>query len=405
VYNQTQNKKSLGKPVYMPPNLFCRRGFLFFTLLFTLNSVAAQQLKHPNASQKPIDLTVLREQLKKTYTDSAVGWAFTIWKGGKQVEDQAGGFKITPIDRKDGKGVPFTSSTQLHVASFSKTITALAIAKLIDQKKLKWDDRVKSFLPSYWKLHPDFQNLTLAELVAMKSGLDGPLDALSSHTDSLRNILERRPNPKKKGVFHYQNTSYGLLRIIIGYAQGYQELQPGADSAVVGVMTANMYKAFVNEQILKPAGVTFSDCKITDTEPAFQYPFPYANEPGELTGTGSLMNNGDLSEYAGAFGWYLSAVDAAKLMSATFVERKILSSNVLTELFNLEFPFKIRRNAYTEYFASGGDWGHPIKDNGWRGIHAYYYCFPDGIVVTVFLNSGEGSPTRRVLRAYQKACQ
>lgn len=313
------------------------------------------------------------------------------------MQERSGGFKITPADRLDNKGVPFLPSTRIHVASFSKSITAIAIAKLVEQKKLKWDDRVKSFLPSYWKLHPGFEELTVLDLVTMKSGLDGPLNAVSSHSDSLRKIMKRGPDPKKRGEFNYQNTSYGLLRIVIGYATGYRELRPAADSAVVGIVTAKMYKAFISENLLSPAGISSADCNITDLEPAFQYPFPYANESGELTG------EGDLSEYAGGFGWYLSAMGAAKLINATFVDKKILSENTLAELFKIQFPFRIRQNSLGEYFASGGDWGHPTNDNGWRGIHAYYYCFPENVVVTVFVNSGEGSPTRRIMRAYKKA--
>lgn len=367
--------------------------------LFMMNIIHAQQLKYLNADTKrPLDLKTFSQHLTSTYADSAVGWAFTILKNGKSVHERSGGYKITSADRMDNEGVPFLPSTRIHVASFSKTITAIAVAKLVEQQKLKWDDPVKSFLPSYWKFHPDFDKTTILDLVTMKSGLDGPLDALSSHADSLRKIVERGPNPQKVGKFNYQNTSYGLLRIIIGYAVGYRELRPAADSLVMGMVTAKMYKNFIDNNLLEPAGIHSADCSNSDLQPAFQYPFPYANESGEPTG------DGDLSEYAGGFGWYLSAIEAAKLMSATCVEKKILAESMLTELFKIQFPVRIRKNTYGEFFTSGGDWGHPLKDGvGWRGIHAYYYCFPENIVVTVFVNSGEGSPTRRVLRAYEKS--
>jgi CubicO group peptidase (beta-lactamase class C family) len=373
--------------------------------LFAAVSIQAQQLSYLSTGkeEKTLNTKNFSNHLIRSYSDSAVGWAFTIWKNSKLLHDQSGGFKISPADRLNNDGVPFLSSTRLHVASLSKTITAIAIAKLVDQQKIKWNDRVKFFLPSYRKLHPDFEDLSILDLVSMKSGLDGPLDALSSNTDSLKKIMERGPNPEKRGKFNYQNTSYGLLRIIIGYAEGYKELRSAADSLVVGIVTAKMYKAFINTYLLMPAGINSADCSITEIEPAFQYPFPYANENGELTGAGGKLTNGDLSEYAGGFGWYLSAAETAKLINATFVDKKILSKNTLEALFKIEFPFRVRKNAHGEHFGSGGDWGHPIKNNGWRGIHAYYYCFPEDIVVTVFVNSGEGSPTKRVIRAYEKA--
>lgn len=373
--------------------------------LFVAGSIYAQQLNYLNTSKgkKTLALDKFSQNLSAAYQDSSVGWAYTIWKKGKLLYDRSGGFKVSPVDALGNEGLPFLSSTRIHVASMSKTITAIAIAKLVDQKKIKLGDRVKPFLPSYWKLHPDFEQLTILDLVAMKSGLDGPLDAFSSSTASLKKLMESGPNPEKRGKFNYQNTSYGLLRVIIAYATGYKELRPAADSLILGVVTANMYKDFVNEYLFKPAGINLADCKITDLTPAFQYPFPYKNETGELTGWTGPSSNGDLSEYAGGFGWYLSAGDAAKLINATFVGKKLLSDQALSELFKLDFPFKTRKNTHGEYFGSGGDWGHPTEDGGWRGIHAYYYCFPEDVVVSLFVNSGEGGLTKRVLSAYEKA--
>ena len=363
----------------------------------------AQSLQYldPNKSKKKLNINSFGDNISRLYADSAVGWACTIWKNGKLRYEKSGGFKVTPSDRPGNIGLPFLPTTTIHVASLSKTITATAIAKLVDQKKLNWNDQVKKFLPSYWHIHPAFERLTILELVSMKSGIDGPLDALSSKTDALRLIMSKGPNPEKQGKFNYSNTSYGLLRIIIGYANGYKELQPSVDSLVVGIVTANLYKDFINKYLFEPAGITSAACEITDKEPAFQYPFPYDGETGELTGGSQYLENGNLSEYAGGFGWYLSAAEAAKFINATFINRKILTNDALKGLFDIGYPFIIRNNSYGEYFGSGGDWGHPIRENGWRGIHAYYYCFPEGIVVTVFVNSGEGSPTKRVISAYE----
>jgi len=137
----------------------------------------AQQLNYlySGKDQKALDLKDFSARLSSIYRDSSVGWAYAIWKKGKLFREESGGFKITPADCLNPAGVPFLSSTRLHVASMSKTITAIAIAKLVDQKKIKWEDRAKLFLPSYWKLHPDFEDLTVFELVNMKSGLDAPL--------------------------------------------------------------------------------------------------------------------------------------------------------------------------------------------------------------------------------------
>lgn len=371
-------------------------------LMLCLSQSEAQLLEYNQDSTKNLSfsLRLFNDNIFSSLKDSAVGWAYTIWKNGKQVYKNNGGYKVTAVDRKDKTGLPFEVDTKIHVASFSKTITALAVAKLVELKKISWESKAKEFLPSYWKFHPLFEEITIRNLVEMKSGIDGPLDAVSSCADSLRLLMERGPNPSKIGVFNYQNTSHGLLRIIIAYVVGYKEYSPELNSNILSVVTANMYTDFVNEYLFRPAGITWADCRITDNEPALGYPFPYNNEAGELTGFGGLKSDGNLGEYAGGFGWYLSATEAGIFINSVFFERNILNKKTLTQLFDMEFPFKIRMGKYAAYFGSGGDWGHPTKPKGWQGIHAYFYCFPDNLIITVFMNSGDGTPTGPLLRAY-----
>lgn len=335
------------------------------------------------------------EKLMASLKDSTVGFAYAVWQNGIPISGKSGGYKITPIDTEDKKGVSFQMDTRIHIASFSKTITALAVAKLVEMYKIGWDDDVKKYLPVNWVLHPSFHQLKLKDVVSMKCGLNQPLDQVSSHIDSLQVYMRNGPDSTKVGKFHYQNTSYGLLRIIIAYASGMKRYSADFNSQALSLAISNQYKKFIQENIFVSAGIRGAECFNQDTEPAMQYPFPYQNEPGEPTG------DADLSAFAGGFGWYLSAQDVVHLMNAVIVKKKIIEPQVMNELAKLEFPIRIRNGNYGSYFYSGGDWGHPTKTGGWRGIHAYYFCFPENIVVTVFMNSGDGPPTKRVMRAYE----
>ena len=370
---------------------------LFLFLLLQLN-VRSQNLAYfeDSVQGKSFSLNRFSENLDRQLKDSAVGWAFSISRDGRTIFRKQGGYKVTPADRKDGIGVPFEASTRIHVASLSKTITALAIAKLVEMGKLSWDTPVMVFLPSTWKLNPAFGRLTIRTLLTMKSGLNGPLDQLSSGFDSLRSLLDKGPDTSKIGVFNYQNTSYGLLRIVIGYAVGCS-LAPQSTNRVISEVTATTYLHFVIDHILRPAGIDSAECRIIDNEPALSYPFPYHNEQGNLTG------DGDLSEYAGAFGWYLSLNDATKLVNTVMFSSKVVSRDILNQLVDLGFPFIVRKGRYGTYFGTGGDWGHPLKPSGWAGIHTYFICFPEKVLAAVFTNSGEGSPSKRIMTAYNAA--
>lgn len=349
--------------------------------------------------------TRFSDNIYASLKDSAIGWAYAIWKNDRVVASKAGGYKIVPGDRKEGVGASFTVNTRMHVASLSKTITALAVAKLVQMGKIGWDSPVRPYLPSDWTLHPSFEKLTVRELITMTSGLDRPLDAASSSYDSLKAILSRSANLEKKGKFNYQNTGYGLFRIIIAYLTGYKEFK-GVSADVASVATASHYVKFVNDSILQPAGVRHAQCSVedADTEPVLRYSFPADGLPGVLSGTaGSASQNGELTTFAGAFGWYLSVDDVGKLLNAVFYKKRILSTKTVQELIAMNFPLRVRNGKYGEYFGTGGDWGGPLKPKGWAGIHAYYYCFPDNTTAIVFVNSGEGAPSGKILRAYHNS--
>ncbi len=372
------------------------------TLFFLFSQLAtAQRLQLNTDSTRGFHFSIsqLEKNLTRSFTDSAAGWAFSVWKAGKPVAEKSGGYKIRPSDTRNGEGAVFSTDSRMHIASLSKSITALAIAKLVDMKKIGWNSPVKPFLPSYWNLHPSFAKMTIREIVMMTTGLDRPLDAVTSGYDSLQKILERGPNPDKTGKFNYQNTGYGVLRIVIAYLSGFRELSPAVPHHVSAVAISRLYEKFVNEYLLQPAGITHAACAETETEPVLRYSFPPDSLPGVLTGS----DDGSLALTAGGFGWYLSVTDIGKLLNAVFYTKKIISPSILHELVDMEFPFRIRQFTYGNYFGTGGDWGAPLKPTGWAGIHTYFICFPGDVHVIAFTNSGEGSLGPKIMRAFRNS--
>lgn len=63
-------------------------------------------------------------------------------------------------------------NTLFAVASNSKAFTASSIAKLVEDGKLNWDDKVVDYLP-YFKMYNDnvTNNFTIADLLSHRSGL------------------------------------------------------------------------------------------------------------------------------------------------------------------------------------------------------------------------------------------
>lgn len=114
--------------------------FSLLALLFTITTFTAQM----NASQ--IDSLVLKAM--KTI-DHTAGFSIGIVKNGKTLF--AKGYGVTSIKTN----TKVTLNTPFGIASNSKAFTSAALAILIDQGKLKWEDKVIDYIPEF-KMYNDY---------------------------------------------------------------------------------------------------------------------------------------------------------------------------------------------------------------------------------------------------------
>ena len=96
-------------------------------------------------SEKQID-----ELVEKTLTTFNVpGIAVSIVKDGKVIHSKGYGVKSILTNEK------VNENTLFGIASNSKAFTTTAIAMLIEEGKMKWDDKVISYLPNF-KMYNDY---------------------------------------------------------------------------------------------------------------------------------------------------------------------------------------------------------------------------------------------------------
>ncbi len=116
------------------------------------------------------------------------------------------------------------ADTHFRIASITKTMTAAVILQLAQEGKLKLDDPVSKYVPDV----PNGDNITLAQLLEMRSGLysftDAPEIAASMDDDPTRvwtpqellAIAYAQPPMFTPGAeYYYSNTNYVLLGLII----------------------------------------------------------------------------------------------------------------------------------------------------------------------------------------------
>lgn len=131
----------------------------------------------------------------------------------------------TDLRKKDS----ITASTSMHIASTSKTFTAAAVLRLVQEGKLSLDDSLTRFFPNF-----PYAGITVKMLLCHRSGLPNYLYFMSNNKwgmdekgkwnhqyatneDVLKMMMEKKPDPTGRpgGRFLYCNTNYALLALII----------------------------------------------------------------------------------------------------------------------------------------------------------------------------------------------
>lgn len=96
--------------------------------------------------------------------DKAPGMVIGVWHPEK-------GYYVQAYGDAERGGAKLTSDTQMYVGSITKTATATAILRLVDQGRLALDDTVAQVDPQLAAEHPEIAGLTIKLLLAMASGL------------------------------------------------------------------------------------------------------------------------------------------------------------------------------------------------------------------------------------------
>jgi CubicO group peptidase (beta-lactamase class C family) len=155
---------------------------------------------------------------------NAPGIATAIIQNGMLIYEKVAGY----ADLTDSSKIDKT--TRFNIASNGKQFTALAILTLIHQKKLKFSDDIRKWLPS---LYPNSkEKITVQHLLNHTSGIRDCYDLWSlqgytwwkktfNNTDVL-NLIEKQTdlNFAPNTQYLYSNTNYILLALIIEKVTG-----------------------------------------------------------------------------------------------------------------------------------------------------------------------------------------
>ncbi len=214
------------------------------------------------------------------------GCAIGIFRDGKPVERVNTGF----ADVEGARAI--RSDTQFYAASVSKQFTAVAVMQLVAAGKLKLSDDVRKYIPEM-PAYP--QVVTIQMLLNMTSGVRDSLSLLglegyTSLSDATRAQglagVYRQPETKFEPGTEYDYTNGGYLLL----------------SEVVERIAKQPFETYVNEKVLKPAGMTRSFVMLGSRTGDANFAKGYVAKDGKVTssnefplfgGSGGLMTTID----------------------------------------------------------------------------------------------------------------
>ena len=177
--------------------------------------------------------------------------------------------------RKLGSPEAVGADTLFQIGSTTKAVTAAALALLVEEGKIRWDDRVIDHLPGFRMYDPWVtREMTVRDLLVHRSGLGrGQGDLMFvpsteiSRADLVRRIQFLKPATSFRSGFAYDNVLYAVAGQLIEAVSG------------------KTWEDFVEERIFQPVGMNSSVTNDVDRLSAPDRAFPHGRV-GELRGIG-----------------------------------------------------------------------------------------------------------------------
>jgi CubicO group peptidase (beta-lactamase class C family) len=215
---------------------------LLATLGLLLAGPALAQTAPPVST--PLDVAAVDAAVARTLKELNVpGIAVAVVKDGQVV--LAKGYGVRSLATKE----PVDANTLFGIASNSKAFTAAALGLLVDEGKLRWDDKVIDYIPEFRMSDPYVTaEFTVRDLLTHRSGLGLGAGDLMFFPDSsdftvkdvIHNLRYFKSTSSFRSQFDYDNNLY----LVAG--------------EVVKRISGQSWAEFVEARLLKPLGMSRS---------------------------------------------------------------------------------------------------------------------------------------------------
>lgn len=367
-----------------------------FIAVLLCSTVGAQM------SSKAVD-NLVKEAMSKF---NVAGLAVGIVKDGKIIHTKGYGVKSIITRQK------VNVHTNFAIASNSKAFTTTALALLVEEGKLSWQDKVKDHIPEF-KMYNSYvtENFNIQDLLTHRSGLGLGIGDLMFFPDgadfTIDDILVSFQYFKPQSAFRTKFDYDNLLYIVAG--------------EVIARVSGMSWEEFVEKRIMQPLNMDKSYSTPTRMKDKSNLAIPHSTESGEIKAIppfedmingaagGIVANVDDICQ------WMLVHLNEGKY--GVNLDKQLFTSASQKEMWKIHTTLPVRSSPrYKSHFRGYGlGWGlSDINGNlsvshtgGLPGMLSKTILIPDlklGVVVlTNTSNDGAGvfsSVTQTIVDSY-----
>ncbi|WP_036385789.1 serine hydrolase [Muricauda sp. MAR_2010_75] len=232
---------------------------------------------------------------KALETFGVAGASVGIVKDGKIVHLK--GYGVKSVDTK----LPITGTTPFAIASLGKAFTTTALAILVEEGKISWNDKVIKYIPEF-KMYDSYvtENFTIKDLLTHRSGLGmgvGDLMGYPSGSNfTIEDVLESFQYFEPKSPFRTQFDYDNLLYWVAG--------------EVIARVTDSSWERFVEKSIFEPLQLENTYSRLDNVKDLNQVAVPHISASNGIRTIAHFRENVN----GAAGGIFSSAEDMCKWM-------------------------------------------------------------------------------------------
>ena len=338
-------------------------AFVFFISCSTTNSATQQKIDKAN------------EKAVQFLADQQIpGMAISVSQNGKMIWSKGFGYADVASKKKVNP-----STTQFRVASISKTLTALAMAKLADENKLDFDASLYTYVPNFPKKKFDF---TVRQIGGHIAGI--------RHYNGMEFLMNKKMNIVE-GLDIFKNDA---LLFEPGTEYKYSTYGWNLLSVVLQNAAKEDYNDYMRKVIFEPLQMKNTSLDFSDKEMPNRTLF-YVKENGEIK-IGATVSN----EFKAAGGGFVATSEDLILFGNEMINPKTISKTAIAELVK---PHVTSKGKKTNYGIGVGV--RNVKNNtlryshsgGGMGATAFIMMYPEKNMVVSILTNLSGVNIRKLV--------